>query len=84
MDGEENEQMCVGEDWVYFDVEKEYGGEEDEVLWPRFREKTALKKMTDTGEGGRQAAKRQPYKDLVPGFERMDKAGYGGCIPTGD
>ena len=25
MDGEENEQMGVGEDWVCFDVEKEYG-----------------------------------------------------------
>ena len=33
MDGEENEQMGVGEDWVCFDVEKEYGGEEDDVLW---------------------------------------------------
>ena len=32
MDGEENEQMGVGEDWVCFDVEKEYVGEEDEVL----------------------------------------------------
>ena len=34
MDGEENEQMGVGEDRVCFDVEKEYVGEEDEVLWP--------------------------------------------------
>ena len=24
----------VGEDWVCFDVEKEYVGKEDEVLWP--------------------------------------------------
>ena len=32
MDGEENEQLGVGEDWVSFDVEKEYGGEEDSVL----------------------------------------------------
>ena len=35
--GEENEQMGVGLDWVRFDVEKErereYDGEEDEVLW---------------------------------------------------
>ena len=30
MDGEENEQMGVGEDWVCFDLEKEYVGEEDE------------------------------------------------------
>ena len=34
MDGEENEQMGVGEDWVCFDVEEGYVGEEDEVLWP--------------------------------------------------
>ena len=32
MGGEENEQMGVGEDWVCFDVEKEYGVEEDGVL----------------------------------------------------
>ena len=25
--------MGVGEDWVCFDVEKEYGREEDEILW---------------------------------------------------
>ena len=30
--GEENEQMRLGEYWVCFDVEKEYVGEEDEVL----------------------------------------------------
>ena len=29
MDGEENEQMGVGEDWVCFDVEEEYVGEEE-------------------------------------------------------
>ena len=29
MDGEENEQMGVGEDWVCYDFEIEYGGEED-------------------------------------------------------
>ena len=34
MGGEENKQMGVGEDLVSFEVEKEYGGEEDEVLWP--------------------------------------------------
>ena len=26
--------MCVGQDWFCFDIEKEYGGEEDEVFWP--------------------------------------------------
>ena len=31
--GDKNEQMGVGQDWVCFDVEKEYGGEEvEEVL----------------------------------------------------
>ena len=39
---------------------------------------------TDTRDDGRQAAKGQPCKDMVPGFERMDHAGHGGCIPTGD
>ena len=29
MDGEENEQMGVGEDWVCFDVEKYYSVEHD-------------------------------------------------------
>ena len=29
MGGEENEQMGVGQDCVSFDVEKEYGAEED-------------------------------------------------------
>ena len=33
MIGEENEQMSVGQDWVCFDVEKDYGEEEDEVPW---------------------------------------------------
>ena len=40
---EENEQMGVGQDWVCFDVEKEYGGGEDEVLWPH-RKKNSIEK----------------------------------------
>ena len=68
----ENEQMGVGEDWVCFDDEKEYGGEEDEVIWPhcpeeRYGEKTAAR------ADGRQAEKGQTSNDLVPGFERMDR-----------
>ena len=53
MDGEENEEMGVGEDWICFDVEKEYGGEEDEVIWPgeRYGEKIYAR------EDGRQAEK---------------------------
>ena len=41
MDGEENEQMGVGQDWVCFDVEKDYGGE---VVWPQSSEKQHGKK----------------------------------------
>ena len=52
MGGEENEQMGVGEDWVSFDVEKEYGGEEDEVLWPHRPEERYGEKI-DARESGR-------------------------------
>ena len=55
MGGEENQQMGVGQDWMCFDVEKEYGGEEDEVILPH-RPKKACK-QTATREDGRQAAK---------------------------
>ena len=68
--GEENEQMDVGEDWVCFDVEKEYGGEEGEVLWQHRQNKQCrLQKRLIQGEDGRQAAKGQTCKDLVPGFK---------------
>ena len=83
MGGEENEQMGVGENWVCSDVEKEYGGEEDEVLWPHRPEERYGEKV-DAREGGRQAEKGQTCKDLVPGFERMDQAEHCCCITTGD
>ena len=83
MDGEENEQMCVGEDWVCFDVEKEYGGEEDEVLWPH-RPEERYEEQIDAREDGRQAEKLQTSNDLVPGFERIDEAGHCFCITTGE
>ena len=83
MGGEENEQMGVGEDWVCFDVKKEYGGEEDVVFWPHRPEKRYGEKI-DAREDGRQAKKGQTSNDLVPGFERMDQAGHGCCITTGD
>ena len=67
MGGEENEQMGVGEDWVCFDVEKEHGGEEDEVLWPHRLEERCGEKI-DAREGGRQAEKGQTSNGLVPGF----------------
>ena len=46
-------------------------------------EKTSLRK-TDTHEGLRQAAKWQTCKDVVPWFKRLEKAGHGGCIATGE
>ena len=67
MDGEENEQMDVGEDWLCFDVEKECVGEEDEVLWPHLPEERYGEK-TDAREDGRQVEKGQTSNDLVPGF----------------
>ena len=59
MDGEEHEEMGVDKDWVCFDVEKEYGGEEDEVLWPHRPEERYGEKL-DAREDGRQAKKGRP------------------------
>ena len=83
MGGEENEQMDDGEDLVCFDVEKEYVGEEDVVLWPH-RPEERYGENIDAREDGRQAEKGQTSNDLVPGFERMDQAGHCCCITTGD
>ena len=57
--GEENEQMSDGQDWVCFDVEREYCREEDEVR-RAYRLKRQHGKKTASGEG-------------VPGFERMNR-----------
>ena len=70
MDGEENEQMGVGEDCVCFDVVKEYFGEEDDVLWPprpveRYGEKTEARKE------GRHAETGQTSNDLVAGASQL-------------
>ena len=83
MDGEENEQIGVGEDWFCFDVVREYGGEEDEVLWPHRPEERYGEKI-DAREDGRQAEKGQTCNELVPGIERMDQAGHCCCITTVD
>ena len=61
---EEKEQMGVGQDGVCFDVEKEYDGEENGVIWPH-RPKKQHGKKTDTGEYGRQAAKCKTCRELV-------------------
>ena len=65
-----------------FDVEKEYGGEEDEDVWPHRPEKRYGEK-NDAREDGRQAEKGQTSNDLVPGFDGMDQAGHCCCITTG-
>ena len=82
MDGEENEQIGVGEDWVCLMLRKSMS-EEDEVIWPHRLEERYGEK-TDAREDGRQAEKGQTSNDLVPGFERMDQAGHCWCITTGD
>ena len=61
--------------WYVFDVEKEYGGEEDEALWPHRPEERYGEKI-DAREDGRQAEKGQSSNYLIPGFERMDQAGH--------
>ena len=48
------------------------------------RKNGAYGEKTDAREDGRQAEKGQTSNDLVPGFERMDKAGHCWCITTGD
>ena len=78
-----NEQIGVGEDWVCFDVEKQFGGEEDEVIWPH-RPEERYEEQIDAREDGRQPEKWQTSNDLVPGFERMDKAGHCCCTTTGE
>ena len=52
MSGEGNEQMGVIEYWVCCDVEKEYGGEEDWVIWPHRPEERYGEKI-DAREDGR-------------------------------
>ena len=76
-------KWVVGENWVCSDVEKEYGGEEDEILWPHRPEERYGEKV-DAREGGRQAEKGQTNNGLVPGFERMDQGEHCCCITTGD
>ena len=75
--------MDVGEDWVSFEVEKGYGGEEDKVLWPHRPEERCGENI-DAREGGRQAEKGQTNNGLVLGCERMYKAGHCCCITTSD
>ena len=70
MGGEENEQMSVGEDWVNFDVEKEYGGEEDDVLWPHRPKKCIVKRMLQ----GKMEGKLRRGRPVKTWFQRLDMA----------
>ena len=74
---------CIQQYCACFDVEKEYDGEEDGAIWPN-RPKNSIEKILIQGkvEGKRQEG--QACKELVPGIKRLDKAGHGLCIPTGD
>ena len=38
--------MGVGQDWAWFDVEKEYGEEEDEVIWTHHGETRIDRRLT--------------------------------------
>ena len=85
MSGEENKQMCGGQDWVCFDVEKEYYMADRKIrLFGHIVRKNSMQKLNAAQEDGRRAAKGHTCNDLIPGFERMDKAGHGVCIPTDD
>ena len=77
METKTNKKKGVGQDWVCFDADKEYGREEDEVLWPHQNSN----KNIDTWEDRRQVAKGQTW---FQNFKRLDKTGHDGCIKTGD
>ena len=64
--------MGVEEDWVCFDVEKEYGGEEDVVIWPHCPEERYGEK-TDAREDGRQAEKGQTATTWFEDFKEWAK-----------
>ena len=81
MGGEENEQMCVGQDGVCFMLIKSMSERKRMFFGHIVRTKTWNKSAT--GEDGRQATKGQTRKDLVPGFKRLDKAGHSGWVLIG-
>ena len=67
--------MGVGENWVCFDAEEEYVGEEDEVLWPH-RPEERYGEKTDARKGGRQAEKGQTSNDQdLKEWTKLDIAG---------
>ena len=51
MGGKENEQMGVGQDWICFYIEKEYGIEKDEEIGHIVR-KNSIEKRGRGGRGG--------------------------------
>ena len=74
MGGEENEQMGVGQDWVSlcFDVEEEYVGEEDEVLWPH-RPKNSMEKRLIQGKGEGKRGRGRPAKTWFQDLKEWTK-----------
>ena len=69
-DGDENEQIGVGQDWICFDVEKEYDGTKDDVLLPHSPKK--------------QRWRGRPATTWFQDLKKWTKAGHGCCITTGD
>ena len=70
--------MGVVQDWVCFDVEKEYVGEEDEVLWPHCTEERYMEKRLMQGkmEGKRRRGRPATtwFQDLKE-WTKLDSAG---------
>ena len=59
--------MGVGEDWVCFDAEKEYVGEEDEVLWQDW---TKL----DMADASQLATDWKRWRELIKSHNSADSA----------
>ena len=55
--------MGVGQDWFCYDVEKEYVGEEDEVLWPHLPKKSMEKSLIQ----GKMEGKRRRSRCIPTG-----------------
>ena len=78
MDGEEKEQMGVGEDWVCFDVEKEYLSERKMRIFGHIVRKNGMEKRLMQGkmEGKRRRGRPATtwFQDLKE-WTKLDIAG---------
>ena len=62
MDGKEDEEVGSGQDWIWFDVEKEYGEEEYDIfghIMGKSIEKRVVGGSTSWRGDGRQSVKKQ-------------------------